>query len=167
MIRYIPLLFCLVLAKTGHGQAYTAADSVSVRNDTVMASFHQADSTAGDTVYFGMYGEHEDKLLYFFQKNLRAPESGDSSVLGTIKVYFVIDKTGRVTQAWYDPSGNTDIGLSVLRVVNQLPLIRPTSIKGEPMITKVLLKVLIEKNAHSYTGNFVPDFTEVVDPTVQ
>ncbi len=162
MLKYTPLLFCLVLARISHAQAYTSADSVSISRDTLQASFHLADITSGDTVYFGMSGEHEDKLLYFFQKNLRVPEAGDSAVLGTIRVYFIIDKMGRVTQAWYDPSGNTDIGLSVLRVVNQLPLIRPTSIKGEPVITKVLLKVLIAKDGNAPSGGFVPDFTEVV-----
>lgn len=162
MIKYITLLFCLVLAKAGHAQNYTAADTVSISKDTLKVSFQVADSTAGDTVYFGMNGGHDDKLLYFFQNNLRPPAWGDSMILGTIRVNFTVDKTGRVTQAWYDPTGNTDIGLSVLRVINQLPLIRPTSIKGEPMVTKVLLKVLIEKEIHSYTGNFVPDFTEVV-----
>jgi hypothetical protein len=108
-----------------------------------------------------MYGEHDDKLLYFFQKHLRVPMLGGNSVFGTIRVYFIVDLTGRITSAWYDPSGNTDIGLSVLSVVNQLPVIKPTIIKGEPVITKVLLKVLIAKDEHSTVPGFVPDFTEV------
>lgn len=163
MIKSISLLFCLIQLVTVHGQSYTSADSVVVSRDTLFTSFHQADNTSGDTVFFGMNGAHEDKLLYFFQQHLRAPYAGDSSILGTVRIYFIIDKMGTITQAWYYPSDNTDIGLSVLRVVNQLPAIKPSSIKGEPVITKVLLKVLIEKEQHPYLGNFIPDITEIIN----
>jgi hypothetical protein len=163
MIRFISLLLWLLPAIAVHAQSYTSADSVVVSHDTLFASFHQADNVSGDTVFFGMNGAHEDKLLYFFQQHLRAPYAGDSSVLGTVRIFFIIDKIGTVTQAWYYPSDNTDIGLSVLRVVNQLPAIKPSSIKGEPVVTKVLLKVLIEKEQHPYTGPFVPDITEIIN----
>jgi hypothetical protein len=163
MIKSIPLVFCLILAMTAHAQSYTTADSVVVSHDTLFTSFHQADNVSGDTVFFGMNGAHEDKLLYFFQRHLRVPYAGDSSVLGTVRIYFIVDMMGTVTQAWYHPTDNTDIGLSVLRVVNQLPAIKPSTIKGEPVVTKVLLNVLIEKEQHPYTGSFVPDITEIIN----
>ena len=132
-------------------------------HDTLVASFHQADSISGDTVYFGMNGAHEDKLLYFFQQHLRVPYAGDSPVLGTVRIYFIVDKIGTITQAWYYPSDNIDIGLSVLRVVNLLPAIKPSSLKGEPVVTKVLLRVLVEKEQDPYKGPFVPDITEIIN----
>jgi hypothetical protein len=165
MLKYTILFFCLVFANTVHAQEYTAADVVTAPNDTLAASFHLADTSLGDTVYFGMDASGHP-LERFFLQNLTAPRSGSQPITGIARVYFILDKTGRVTQAWYDPSGNPEIGLSVLQIVNQMPSIRPTSVKGEPVITKVLLKVLVEDSRHPYTGTFVPDLTETAAQTV-
>jgi hypothetical protein len=147
MHKWTVLFFFLAVALTAHAQSYSSADPVLSGGDTVLASFHQADTTVGDTVYFGMDGDPQKGLLHFFQKRLQIPRSGDSAITGTARVYFVIDKTGRVTQAWYNGSDNVDIGLSLLNVVNQLPTIRPTSIKGEAVITKVILEANLTSTA--------------------
>jgi hypothetical protein len=166
MYKWTGLFLLLIAAMTAHAQSYSAADAVLSGGDTVLASFHQADTTIGDTVYFGMDGDTQKGLYHFFQKRLHAPRAGDSTVTGTARIYFVIDKTGRVTQAWYNASDNVDIGLSVLSVVNQLPPIRPTSIKGEAVITKVVLKVVMDSQTSPYAGEFKADLTSTAGPTM-
>jgi hypothetical protein len=166
MYKWTGLFFLVIAATTAHAQSYSSADAVLSGGDTVLASFHQADSAIGDTVYFGMDGEGQKGLLRWFQKRLQAPRAGDSSITGTARIYFVIDKTGRVTQAWYNASDNVNIGLSVLSVVNQLPPIRPTSIKGEAVITKVILNVVMDSQTRPYSGRFRADLTSTAAPTM-
>jgi hypothetical protein len=159
MRKWTVLFFFFILATAGHSQTYSTADTVLIFPDTLPAPFHVMDSIAGDTVYFGMGSQHPGELLQFFNKNVQAPRSGDSVIKGIAWIYFIIDKTGRVTQAWYDKESNPDIGLAILGVVNNLPMIRPSKIKGEAVITKVLLKVLVEEKEHPYGGKFDPDIT--------
>jgi hypothetical protein len=164
MRKWTALFFFFILAKAGHSQSYSSADTVVISSDTLPASLHLVDAEAGDTLYFGIEGQHPGELLQFFKKNAQAPRSGDSVIKGIARVYFIIDKTGRVTQAWYDKESNSDIGLAMVGIVNNLPVIRPSRINGEAVITKVLLKVLVEENERPYGGKFEPDITISVPP---
>jgi hypothetical protein len=168
MYKWTVLFFFAGLATTGYSQNYSSADSVLSGGDTLVTSFHFADTTIGDTVYFGMVGGTGGGLLNFFQKHLRVPNAGDTSAIGLARVYFVIDKTGRITQAWYNSLDNVNVGLSVLEVVNQLPVIRPSSIKGEAVITKVILKVAIDSSERPYAGSgkSAPDLIATANSTV-
>jgi hypothetical protein len=144
------LFFTLFFVLAGHAQNYSAADSVLSGGDTLSVAFRLADCSAGDTVYFGMDTSliGHKAVEHFFLRHLRTPDPADSSSMGIARIYFVIDKTGRVTQAWYNSSDNINVGLAALGVVNQLPVMRPSSIKGEAVITKVTLKVAISPGDH-------------------
>lgn len=144
MLKCAILFFLVISAIAGRSQNYSSADTTAfISADTLLTTFYLTDAVAGDTVYFGMGDLRTGELIQYFSKNLRAPQFGDSVVKGMAKVYFIIDKSGRVTQAWYDKDSNIDIGQETIRVVNKLPKVRPTSIKGEAVITRVLLKVLV------------------------
>ncbi|MDP4150606.1 MAG: hypothetical protein Q8927_13760 [Bacteroidota bacterium] len=160
------LFFTLLFALAGHAQNYSAADSILSGGDTLSVAFRLADTSAGDTVYFGMDTSLAGRkaVEHFFLRHLRSPDPADSNSLGVARIYFIIDKTGRVTQAWYNSSDNINIGLAALGVVNQLPVMRPSSIKGEAVITKVTLKVAMQKEDQPYNGKLMPDITMTAGP---
>jgi hypothetical protein len=163
------LFFTLFFAIAGHTQNYSAADSVLSGGDTLSVAFHLADTTIGDTTYFGMDTTtlSHKPVERFFYKRLRVPNAGDSSSLGIARIYFIIDKTGRVTQAWYNSSDNINVGLAALGVVNQLPVMRPSRIKGEAVITRVTLKVAIQNTEQPYAGKLAPDITMTAYPNMR
>jgi hypothetical protein len=143
-------------------------------SDTLNASLSNCGLHIGDTSYFEKYPAQMSRpeLIRFFNKTLHAPTrniNDDSYITGKCKVYFIIDKSGRVTQTWYDKSSVIDIALEVIRVINKIPVITPSFINGQPVITKVEVTAevrLADESENNLVGKNV-DLLMLGYPTVR
>ena len=81
-----------------------------------------------------------------------AQDQPDIMETGSCNLHFIIDKTGKVTKSWCDSVTNPAVGEEVLRVAGKLPALKPTTIKGKPVVTKVTATVIMAygKNGESY-----------------
>jgi hypothetical protein len=136
-VKYIILLSLLLNNVNSYSQKQKNI------SDTLTATLSDCGVHTGDTSYFEKYPVQMSRpeLIRFFNKTLHIPThndlNDDNYITGKCKVYFIIDKAGRVTQAWYDKSSVIEIALEVIRVINKIPVISPSIIKGQPVITKV------------------------------
>jgi hypothetical protein len=132
-----------------------AGAQLARKTRTITTSFSKNGTISGDTTFF-KYDDKDGALQRFFNRNLRIPTSGDYREMefGTCNLYFIIDREGKVTKTWCDSVTNEEVEKEVLRVAGKLPSLKPTTIKGKPVITKVMTTVVM---AHSndkddYTG---------------
>ena len=139
------ILFFAISLPTLHADAQSAR-----RSRTISASFSKRGTISGDTTFFS---NNSVDLLRFFNRNLRIPfaEGTPELEFGTCNLYLLIDPAGNVTKAWCDSVTNTAVEKEVLRVAGKLPAIKPTMIKGKPVITKVMATVSMEHNNENET----------------
>ena len=130
MKPYIIASFALLLTLAVSAQA-----KKKVR--TVTASFSKYGRVSGDTTFFYYYGPADSDLLRFFNKNMHVPYEDGDQQFGSCNLYFMIDISGKITKAWCDSVTNDWVKKEMLRVVNKLEWLKPTVIKGKPVITKV------------------------------
>jgi hypothetical protein len=111
---------------------------------TITASISKHGTISGDTTFFSYYGPTGD-LIRFFNRNLRIPlEEGTGELeYGSCNLYFMIDKAGNVTKTWCDSVTNQGVEKEILRVAGKLAWIKPTKIKGKPVVTKVIAAVIM------------------------
>lgn len=150
------ILFSTILLLTMHATAQSAR-----KTRTITTSFSRNGTISGDTTFFKLddqnYGQ-DRALTRFFNRNLRMPFSkGDwdwEMELGTCNLYLIIDKDGKVTKTWCDSVTNKEVEKEVLRVAGKLPSLKPTTIKGRPVVTKVMATVIMDhaKDGEAYTG---------------
>lgn len=114
---------------------------------TITASISKHGTTSGDTTFFSYYGPAGD-LMRYFNRNLRIPREEGTGELeyGSCNLNFVIDKAGNVTKAWCDSVTNITVEKEILRVAGKLALIKPTRIKGKPVVTNVMATVVMIYN---------------------
>jgi len=99
----------------------------------------------GDTSFLSSTDKREFER--FFYKNVRIPMVNDSDITGTCNLYFIVDKTGTITQAWYDQKMNNEIGATALYPLKKIPpRLKPTMIGKEPVITKMMISLAIITN---------------------
>jgi hypothetical protein len=126
---------------------------------TITTSFSRNGTISGDTTFFtydgqtmGQYGA----LTRFFNRNLRVPMAADGSgmELGNCNLHFIVDTAGKVTKAWCDSVTNEAVAKEVLRVAGKLAAMKPTTIKGKPVFTKVMATIIMTygKDNEPYTG---------------
>lgn len=130
MKPYITLSFALLLMLAVSAQA-----KKKVR--TVTAPFLKHGNVLGDTTFFYYSGPTGNDLMRFFQRNMRVRLEDGEQQFGYCTLYFMIDTTGEITKAWCDSVTNEWVEKEMLRVVNKLARLKPTVIKGKPVITKV------------------------------
>jgi hypothetical protein len=112
------------------------------RIDTITAGYARLGKVSNDTSFFN----YPDKriLTRYFNKNIIDALNGYAGgVRGVCDLYLIIDKSGHVTQAWYDQSMNNNIGALSLHQFSDYPVWRPTLIGKEPVVTKLLIRVEI------------------------
>lgn len=146
------ILFSTILLLTMHAGAQSAR-----KTRTITTSFSRNGTISGDTTFFkydgqtlGQYGA----LTRFFNRNLRVPIAEDGVELGTCNLFMIVDTAGKVTKAWCDSVTNTAVEKEVLRVTGQLARMKPTTIKGKPVFTKIMASVIMTygKDNEAYTG---------------
>jgi hypothetical protein len=105
--------------------------------DTINARFSMCETIRGDTVMFNF-----PSLKRFFQRNLRCPAELDTVVTTLCKLYFLIDTTGQVTDAWCAPGPPEPLAREVVRVARKLGTFIPGNIKGRPVVTRVETRIV-------------------------
>jgi hypothetical protein len=116
---------------------------------TIKASFSRFGITSGDTTFFSYSDYRGTNLQRFFNRNLRVPPKEDFPGVdtGSCNLYFIIDTAGNVTKTWCDSVTNKGVEKEVLRVAGKLVAnqasLKPTIIKGKPVITEVMAKVIM------------------------
>lgn len=109
---------------------------------TITASFSKHSSSSGDTAFFS-YDGASGNLTRYFNRNLRMPMEDGVWETGTCNLYFMIDTAGHVTKTWCDSVTNEAVAKEVLRVAGKLTSMKPTTIRGKPVITKVRTTVIM------------------------
>ena len=135
-----PLILCCAISLL---MLHAAAQSAKKRR-TITASFSKHGTTSGDTTFFSYYGPAGD-LMRFFNRNLRIPRKEGTGELeyGSCNLYFMIDTAGNVTKNWCDSVTNQEVEKEILRVAGKLAWIKPTKIKGKPVVTKVMASIIM------------------------
>ena len=64
--------------------------------------------------------------------------------LGYCNLYIIIDTAGKVIKSWCDSVTNKTVEKEVLRVAGKLAPMKPTTIKGKPVVTKLMATVAME-----------------------
>jgi hypothetical protein len=120
---------------------------------TITASFSKHGTTSGDTTFFSYYGPDVD-LRRFFYRKLRIPNKVGTTEMefGSCNLYFMIDTAGNVTKTWCDSVTNKEVEKEILRVAGKLAWIKPTMIKGKPVVTKVMASIIMMHN-EQYDSN--------------
>jgi periplasmic protein TonB len=75
----------------------------------------------------------DEAWLAYLQKMLRAPNDLESGERKTVKVKFVVNTDGEVTDAVIVQSGGNSFDKEVLRVINRMPKWKPGKQKGTPV----------------------------------
>lgn len=130
------------------------ADAQSANNtNTITASFSKYGIISGDTTFFSNDGSPGD-LMRFFNRNLRIPRKEGTGELeyGYCNLYFMIDTAGNVTKSWCDSVTNKTVEKEILRVAGKLALIKPTMIKGTPVVT-IAMATVVMMHADDYESN--------------
>jgi hypothetical protein len=134
------ILFCSMSLLMLHAGAQPSG-----KTHTITASLSKDGIISGDTAFFDYYGTARN-VTYFFYRHLRfLNQAGawDKYETGSCNLYFMIDTAGNVTKAWCDSVTNTVVEKEVLRVAGKLAPLKPTKIKGNPVVTTVMAKVLM------------------------
>lgn len=63
--------------------------------------------------------------------------------LGSCNLHFIIDTAGRVIKTWCDSVTSKAVEKEVLRVAGKMAVMKPTTIKGRPVFTKVMASVIM------------------------
>ena len=134
------ILFCSISLLILHAGAQSAG-----KTRTITTSFSKNGTTSGDTTFFSYNGQ-SGALLRFFNRNLRIPMVNDTSEMefGSCNLYFIIDTAGNVTKTWCDSVTNKAVEKEVLHVAGRLAPMKPTTIRGKPVVTKVMATVNME-----------------------
>jgi hypothetical protein len=129
------------------------ADAQTTINTTITASFSKYGITSGDTTFFSYHDSRGTTLQRFFDRHIRIPQKSGTPDLetGSCTLYFIIDTAGNVTKTWCDSVTNKEVEKEVLRVVGRLTgslagnlaSLKPTRIKGKPVVTEVMAKVIM------------------------
>jgi hypothetical protein len=114
---------------------------------TITASISKHGSTSGDTTFFSYYGPAGD-LMRFSNRNLRIPREEGTGELeyGSCNLHFMIDTAGNVTKTWCDSVTSQVVEKEILRVAGKLAWIKPTKIKGKPVVTNVMATIVMIYN---------------------
>ena len=137
MKRLLLILFGLICLHVAIGQ--------SLNNDTISTIYSKVGTISKDTNFLD-FPTGVMNLTRYFNRNMRGPYLNDSAILGSCNLYLIVDKAGYVTQAWYDQTMNNDIGATQLERFKLYPRFKPTYIGKEPVITKVMIRVVVIYN---------------------
>ncbi|MFL5746407.1 MAG: hypothetical protein ACJ751_17150 [Niastella sp.] len=160
------ILFSTILLLTMHAGAQSAR-----KTRTITTSFSKNGTISGDTTFFKYDGQSIGQfgaLTRFFNRNLRVPMAADGSgmELGTCNLFLIVDTAGKVTKTWCDSVTNTAVEKEVLRVAGKLATMKPTTIKGKPVFTKVMASIIMAygKDNEPYTGRQADVIVIAYDP---
>lgn len=112
------------------------------RADTITAMFSMCETIRGDTVMFNCPNGYEG-LKRFFQRNLRYPGYVEDTVATTLcRLWFIINKEGRVTDVGCAADAPEALAQEVMRVACKLGPFVPAYVKGKPVFTRVATRIL-------------------------
>ena len=76
----------------------------------------------------------EDALVQYIKDNTKyPPKAVKKRIQGTVTVEYLVDKTGKVSNARVSKSANKELDREALRVIKSLPDFTPARVDGEPV----------------------------------
>lgn len=111
------------------------------RSDTISVRLTMCETVQGDTVMFKSPPSYH-ALHKFVNRQLRYPAAVNSVEPTLCRLYFIIDTTGQVKDAWCAPGISTPFVKEVTRVARRLGPFIPSYIKGRPVATQVETRFL-------------------------
>lgn len=85
-----------------------------------------------------------DAWISYLQKMLRIPDEMESGLRKTVKVKFVVNTNGEITDAVVIQSAGPAFDKEVLRVINRMPKWKPGKQKGKPVSVYFIQPVTFE-----------------------
>ncbi|AEW00711.1 hypothetical protein A4D02_12200 [Niastella koreensis] len=141
-IRLILIVLLFVSLQQLAGQTQKGLRRQPNSADTIAARFSMCNTIRGDTVMFKFPTDYEG-LRRFFQKKLRYPGDIEDTVETTLcRLYFFIDRAGKVTDARCDAGSTEVLAREVIRVACKLGAFAPGYVKGKPVVTRVETRIL-------------------------
>src|SRR4029077_10888004 len=92
----------------------------------------------------------QDALANYVENNLNYPQQAiDDNTMGTVRISFVVDKDGKVTDPRIINDKKIGNGLDeeALKVVNQMPTWKPGKVKGKNVKTRLELPITFQLSA--------------------
>lgn len=148
----------LILLSVNYCQA-----QATKQKDTLESRFPNHSRVSGDTSFF-KYTPVD--LTRFFLRNLVIKDGPNGYEFGHCTLFFVIDTTGAVTKAWCEQVTNESVAKEALRVTNRLTGLKPTYIKGKPVITKVKATIALVDSEKITDTDKLADIWMIAYPVV-
>jgi protein TonB len=88
-----------------------------------------------------------DGMFHYLSKTVHYPDSAfESGIQGKVRVRFVVEKNGRITNAQVMQSDNAVLNAEALRVVRSMPRWKPARKDGEPVRVTFELPITFRLN---------------------
>lgn len=82
------------------------------------------------------------KQIEFMMQNLKYPKEAEKDgVSGTVRVHFIVEKDGTLTDVKVPDSVHKALDAEAIRLVKAMPKWTPAKIKGKPVRSKMMLPV--------------------------
>ena len=82
------------------------------------------------------------KQIEFMMQNLKYPKEAEKDgVSGTVRVYFIVEKDGTLTDVKVPDSVHPALDAEGIRLVKAMPKWTPAKVKGKPVRSKMVLPV--------------------------
>lgn len=127
------IILLIVFVVDVHGQHQHA--------DTITTRFSMCETVRGDTVMFKYYTTY-DGLKRFFDRNIRYSPLMELEAATVFDLYFIIDTTGKVNDAWCAAGTPQRFANEGLRVACKLDGFIPSKINGKPVFTQVEMRIV-------------------------
>ena len=152
-LNSILIILLVVSALNFKGQTGKGLQKQYSNSDTINVRFSMCGTVRGDTVLFGD-SLNKDGLLRYFKRNLRYPFDNDSAVSISCKLYFIIAKDRQIARAWCDAGTPEIMNKEVTRVARKLSVVRPSYIKGKPVVTRVETRIAFVEDDEASVSKF-------------
>lgn len=86
----------------------------------------------------------DDALFTFINENLKHPKNSDKSVIKSVRLSFIVEKDGRLTDIQIERSPSRSHSRKAKKVVRKMPNWKPALIHGQPVRFRFRLPVVFK-----------------------
>ncbi len=107
----------------------------------------------------------DEALMRFLKTNVKyPPRAAESDTQGRVIVEFVVDNTGKVTDAHVVVPSDKDLNAEAIRLCKSLPDFHPAIQNGEPVAQSVFLSLTFNRSEDGTTFSMGEDFQPPMFP---
>ena len=134
--------------RKGHASIIMSAAGNDVTGKTVMVK--DKEGVYSNVQVMPEFPGGQNALADYVNNHVEYPQQAiDDNTTGTVKVSFVVDENGKITNAHLINAGKVNNGLEqeALRVVNTMPAWKPGQVKGKNVKTRLELPISFQFEA--------------------